>query len=127
MLTNEEKQLLNEACTVYLQVVSQQATPEQVQGLTVAIGEIFKKIDGVGKTGKNGKPLGITDEWFDDVCKTCDHLKGTGCLESVTKKFPGKCDPILKFEQKKLIDEKKSENEKSNLKIYKEDDDETNK
>lgn len=123
MLTNEEKLLLTEACSIYLQVISQQPQikPEQVEGIKKAIDGIFIKIQqgesGNGTENVINKPIGITDEWFEEVCKTCDKLNGTQCKDSVTKNFPGKCDPILKYEQKKIM--KISEDTKPKLKIYK--------
>ena len=46
-------------------------------------------------------PPGISKEWFDNVCQTCANLTPTGCSDKITVKFPGKCDPILKYERSK--------------------------
>lgn len=109
MLTPEEKKILNEACNVYVQVASQQIPPDKVNALVTVIGRIFQKIDNGTIDQEQTKPEGISDEWFDNVCKGCDQLAGTICNDGVTKKFPGKCDPILKYERQKFIDNKKSE------------------
>lgn len=106
MLTPEEKQVLNEACNVYVQVASQQMSPEKVNDLVTIIGKIFQKIDTDTFDTTSSKPKGISDEWFESVCEKCDQRSGATCNDKVTEKFPGKCDPILKFEQQKLIDKK---------------------
>jgi len=62
------------------------------------------KIDTLGAAapGKKGnKPEGITDEWYKNVCLKCDKLSPTGCTDKVTEKYPGKCDPILHYENDK--------------------------
>jgi len=108
MLTPEEKKILNEACNVYVQVVAQQLPPEQVNGLVTIIGQIFQKIDNGSIDKTIDKPEGITDEWFENVCESCEQLNGTMCKDKVTEKFPGKCDPILTYERQKIIDNKNS-------------------
>jgi hypothetical protein len=109
-LTNEEKAFVEEALQLYLQVVARQAPPAQVQQLAQVAQGIIAKLDTVGsaKGGKSGnKPNGISDEWFDKVCKTCEKLTPTGCSDKVTEKFPGKCDPILHYEREKILKAKK--------------------
>jgi hypothetical protein len=109
-LSNEEKGLIEEALSVYLQVVSRQAQPQQVQQLAAVAQGIVRKLDtlGSGGGGKNGnKPNGISDEWYKNVCLSCDKLSPAGCTDKVTEKFPGKCDPILHYEREKLLKEKK--------------------
>jgi len=103
-LTNEEKGLIEEALQVYLQIVARQVPPEQVQQLAQIAQGIVGKLDSVGSGGgkHSNKPAGITDEWYKKVCLECDKLSPTGCTEKVTAKFPGKCDPILLYEQKKI-------------------------
>ncbi len=66
---------------------------------------VVRKLDSIG-AGKKGdtKPVGISDEWYKKVCKDCDKLSPTGCLDKVTEKFPGKCDPILHYEREKLLE-----------------------
>jgi hypothetical protein len=101
-LSNEEKGLVEEALQVYLQLVARQMKPAQVQQLAVMAQGIVQKLDSVGSASKNGgKPAGISDEWFKKVCQKCDHLTPGGCSDKVTAKFPGKCDPIIKFENEK--------------------------
>ena len=106
-LSVEEKGIIEEALSVYLQLISRQAPPQQVQQLAMIAQGIVKKLDSLGSgagAGKHSnKPNGITDEWFNNVCKTCDKLTPSGCTDKVTEKFPGKCDPILHFERAKLI------------------------
>jgi hypothetical protein len=104
-LSNEEKALIEEALQIYLQLVARQMQPAQVQQLAVMAQGIVKKLDSVGAAGgggKNGnKPVGITDEWYKKVCSSCDKLTATGCSDKVTEKYPGKCDPIIRFENEK--------------------------
>jgi hypothetical protein len=102
-LSNEEKSLVEEALQVYLQLVSRQMQPAQVQQLVTMAQGIIKKLDSVGSNpGKNGnKPAGISDEWYKNVCQSCDKLTASGCSDKVTEKFPGKCDPIIKYENGK--------------------------
>jgi hypothetical protein len=103
-LSNEEKALVEEALQVYLQIVARQLPQAQVQQIAIIAKEIVGKLDSVGSGaggGKGNKPNGITDEWFKKVCQKCDKLSATGCTDKVTAKFPGKCDPILKFENEK--------------------------
>lgn len=103
-LTNEEKGLIEEALSLYLQLISQQLPPQQVQQVAVMAQGIINKLDhlGAGGGGKGAnKPSGISDEWFEKVCKSCDKLTPGGCEDKVTLKFPGKCDPILHYERAK--------------------------
>jgi hypothetical protein len=100
--SNEEKSLVTEALQVYLQLVARQMKPAQVQTLAVLAQGIVEKLETAGSMAKNGgKPAGISDEWFKKVCHTCDKLTPSGCIDKVTVKYPGKCDPILKYENEK--------------------------
>jgi hypothetical protein len=104
-LTNEEKGLIEEALQVYVQLVARQLPKQQVQQIAQAIQGIVAKLDSVGSSSgdpRGNKPAaGITDEWYKKVCQKCDKLSPSGCTDKVTAKFPGKCDPILKFENEK--------------------------
>jgi hypothetical protein len=103
-LTNEEKALVEEAMQVYLQIVARQLPPAQVQQVAQVARGILDKLDSVGGGGggaRGNRPDGITDEWFKKVCQKCAKLSPTGCTDKVTAKFPGKCDPILKYENEK--------------------------
>lgn len=102
-LSSEEKTIIQEALGVYLQLLSRQAPPQQVQAIAQVAQGIVKKLDtlGAGDPGKKGKIPGISDEWYKNVCQKCDKLTPSGCSDKVTIKFPGKCDPILKYENSK--------------------------
>ena len=101
-LSPEEKALVKEALQIYLQIVARQMPKQQLQQVFQIAENVAKKIDTLGAEGRKGnKPPGITDEWFNKVCKTCDKLSSSGCTERVTEKFPGKCDPILHYERGK--------------------------
>ncbi|HON09551.1 MAG: hypothetical protein GX089_05765 [Fibrobacter sp.] len=105
-LTNEEKGLIQESLSVYLQICSQQLPPAQIQQLASIAQGIIRKLDSIGSGvgGKQGnKPEGITDEWYKNVCLSCDKLSPGGCTDKVTEKYPGKCDPILHYERKKTL------------------------
>lgn len=106
-LSTEEIKIIEEALSVYLQIVSRQAPPEQVQQLAEVAQNIVKKLTTVGSgNGSQGnKPNGINDEWFENVCSQCDKLTPGGCSDKVTEKYPGKCDPILHYERQKIIAE----------------------
>jgi hypothetical protein len=75
------------------------------QLVTIAKGIITKldqmEMGGGGKAKSNQPPPGISEEWFEKVCQTCSFLSATGCTDKITAKFPGKCDPILKYERTK--------------------------
>ncbi|MBN1306614.1 MAG: hypothetical protein JXA18_01760 [Chitinispirillaceae bacterium] len=107
-LTNEEKNIIEEALSVYLQIIARQVPPAQVQQLAQIAQNIVKKLDSVGSVGgkQGNRPAGITDEWYKNVCLKCDKLSPGGCTDKVTEKYPGKCDPILHYEQKKTSDKK---------------------
>ena len=102
-LSNDEKAIVEEALQVYIQLLSRQAPPQQVQQIAQIAQGIVQKLDTVGAGGgkQGARSPGITEEWFNKVCKTCDKLGPSGCTDKVTEKYPGKCDPILHFENKK--------------------------
>lgn len=102
-LTNEEKGIIEEALSVYLQIVSRQVPPAQAQQIAQIAQNIIKKLDSVGTGGgkQGNKPDGISDEWYKKVCLQCDKLTASGCSDKVTEKYPGKCDPILHYERQK--------------------------
>ncbi len=104
-LTNEEKGIVEEALGVYLQIVARQVPQAQVQQLAQIAQNIVRKLDSLGTGGgpQGNKPAGITDEWYENVCKTCDKLSHSGCTDKVTEKYPGKCDPILHYERTKTV------------------------
>ena len=56
---------------------------------------------GSGARRSGEPPAGINQEWFENVCQACAHLTAAGCSDKITAKFPGKCDPILKYERNK--------------------------
>jgi len=101
-LSSEEKTIIEEALGVYLQLLSRQAPPQQIQAIAQVAQGIVKKLDTLGADpGKKGKIPGILDDWHKNVCQKCDKLTPSGCSDKVTVKFPGKCDPILKYENNK--------------------------
>jgi hypothetical protein len=103
ILDNEDKQMIKESLSIYLQVAQQQMPPEQVQQLATKAQDLLLKLDNLGDgVESSNKPAGISDEWFEKVCCVgCEKLSAIGCEDSVTKTFPGKCDPILNYEMKK--------------------------
>lgn len=108
MLNQNERDLLNHMANVYMAVAKQDLPPENVQQLTQVVAGIFKKIDDMMNGTTSSRPEGITEEWFEGVCKACEALNGNKCTNTITAKFPGKCDPILKFESQKILDKKKA-------------------
>ncbi len=103
-LTPDEKQIIKESLSLYLQYASQQVPQEQLQQIGEVVKVIVTKLDTEqGSDGETLKPAGISDEQFECVCNSCDKLTQSGCSDPVTAKFPGKCDPILKFEMAKIL------------------------
>jgi hypothetical protein len=105
-LLPDEKELVSRALQLYAQMIGQQYGPGEMQALVPVIKDILRKLDEVGSAAAApGKlPFGISQEWFDAVCATCPKAGGpSGCQDPVTAKFPGKCDPILTWERKKIL------------------------
>lgn len=104
-LSEEEKDLIAQALQFYVQHASTQLPPQAVQQLLNMAKTALHKVDSLeagGAKRKTGEPPpGISEEWFEKVCQTCDKLTATGCSDKITVKFPGKCDPILKYERNK--------------------------
>ena len=112
-LTPEEKSLVEEALSVYIQLAAQQYPQQQIQKIAMAAQGIINKLDRIGVGGGGdgegkaaNKPSGISDEWFEKVCQACDKMGPGGCEDKVTLKYPGKCDPILHYERAKFMAEK---------------------
>jgi hypothetical protein len=104
-LSEEEKDLVAQSLQMYVQQAAQQLPPASVQQLLLIAKGIITKLDqievGGGKKKSNEPPVGISEDWFTNVCQTCSFLSPTGCTDKITAKFPGKCDPILKYERSK--------------------------
>ena len=104
-LSEDEKDLIAQALQFYLQQASAQLPPKSVQQLMGMAKGIIGKLDhldaGGGRARAGEPPPGISEEWFEKVCQTCPKLTATGCSDKITVKFPGKCDPILKYERSK--------------------------
>ena len=99
----DEKQMIKEALSLYIQYAGQQVAPTQLEQLAEIVRTIITKLDTEeSEDGERVKPAGISDEWFENVCSKCENLSPSGCSDPVTAKFPGKCDPILKFEMNKI-------------------------
>jgi hypothetical protein len=104
IFNEDEKRVIKEALSIYIQVAAQQMPTEMVEQLGMLAKGILQKAEkaqGDDADGSN-KPYNISDEWYENVCANCDKLDFSGCTDSVTAKFPGKCDPILKYEFEKI-------------------------
>ena len=104
LFSQDEKQIIKEALTIYLQMAAQQMPPQMLEPLGELAKSILQKADraSAGEGGeRDNKPRNISDEWFENVCQNCEKLDFSGCTDPITTKFPGKCDPILKFEFEK--------------------------
>ncbi len=101
--SEEEKDLVVQSLQFYLQQAGAQLPPQAMQQLMTMAKSIVSKLDqpGAGAVKSGEPPAGISQEWFDHVCVTCDQLTPTGCADKITAKFPGKCDPILIYERSK--------------------------
>ena len=103
-LSEEEKDLIAQSLQFYLQQASAQLPPQSLQQLMGMAKKIVAKLDqpdAVGGRKAGEPPPGISEEWFEKVCQTCPSLTAAGCSDKITVKFPGKCDPILKYERSK--------------------------
>jgi len=104
-LLPEEKELVARSLQLYAQMIGSQYGPAEMQAMLPMVKGILKKLDDVGEAAspKAGMaPVGISEEHFHAVCSICPKAGGpTGCLDPVTVKFPGKCDPILTYERNK--------------------------
>ena len=104
-LSEEEKDLVAQALQMYVQQAAQQLPPASVQQLLLIAKGVITKLDqlevGGGKKKSDDPPPGISQEWFEKVCQSCTFLTAAGCTDKITIKFPGKCDPILKYERTK--------------------------
>jgi hypothetical protein len=108
LLSEDEKDLIAQSLQMYLQQASMQLPQAQVNQLVVVCKGIITKLDQLeagAAPGAKGKaqqpPHGISEDWFEHVCQTCTFLSATGCTDKITVKFPGKCDPIIKYERSK--------------------------
>ncbi|MFP4522484.1 MAG: hypothetical protein ACLFQK_10095 [Fibrobacterota bacterium] len=112
--TDQEKQVLSQALSTFIQVASQQFPREQVEELAAMAETIMKKAEqGTDSTEESmsggRKPKGIGDEFFENVCKSCDKYDPSGnCLDPVTEKYPEKCDPILEYKRNKAMSESRN-------------------
>ncbi len=106
-LKQDEQDLIKEALGIYVQLVQQQMPADMLQPISDKVQTILEKLPALGATAAEGmpanKPHNISEEWFNNVCTGCDMLSPSGCTDSVTEKFPGKCDPILKYERAKFL------------------------
>ena len=103
---DNELRLLVDMGKIYTQVAASQLPEADVQKLAVAIGNLLDKITSDNSTEHADgtsipKPIGISDEWYNNVCVKCNNYKNGNCMDSVTSKYPGKCDPILHYEIEK--------------------------
>ena len=104
MFTKEEKALVGDALKLYAQMVGSQYGPAEMQALLPTFKDILSKMEKAGNAAAAapGKaPLGISEEWYESVCRTCPKLGPSGCQDPVTAKWPGKCDPILVWQRSK--------------------------
>lgn len=95
----DEKQIIVESLKLYMQLVRQRYSESRVQQVTVKMTSIANKLESLDESNEAEKLPGITDDQFENVCKICDKFKGH-CTDVVAKKFPGKCDPILHYNQR---------------------------
>jgi hypothetical protein len=105
-LSEDEKDLIAQSLQFYLQQASTQLPAQAIQQLMGVAKGIIAKLDnpdafGGGQKKSGEPPIGISPEWFEHVCLTCPMLTASGCSDKITVKFPGKCDPILKYERNK--------------------------
>ena len=100
MFTDQEKKIAVDAFNVYMQVVNANAPAPQAKAIAGVAQSIIRKISNLETSEEPQKLPGISDDQFLNVCMSCDSFKGA-CTDPVAIKFPGKCDPILKYERDK--------------------------
>jgi hypothetical protein len=99
----EEQQLLNVALRLYAQTAKRELPTETYAKLVTKVSDINKKIKQCGPPS-NVCPPGLTEEQFTKVCQLpCDQFVEGKCIDVVAKKYPGKCDPILRYERQKIL------------------------
>ncbi|MFH1760299.1 MAG: hypothetical protein ABIA63_04285 [bacterium] len=89
---------------MYLQLMQQQLPGKELNKVIQIAKNILEKIEqGDNSINEDGKgPKDISEEHFENVCKKCAKLNPDGsCADPITKKFPGKCDPIIQYERNK--------------------------
>ena len=108
LFNDMEKNILQNALSIFLQASQRQMAPGDFEKIYAVSQGLMEKIDSAGEVpaggGPGARPRGITEEWYENCCKTCPNLAPDGrCLDKITEKFPGKCDPILKYGREKLL------------------------
>ena len=102
ILSDEEKAFLQEAINIYLQMAQSRIPRDKLEKILQFAEGIMEKLDQADSGGGKGStmPRGITEEWFKNCCVECDKLAAGGrCLDKITEKFPGKCDPVILYER----------------------------
>ena len=104
-LNNDDKQILFAALKVYAQIAKKELPKDQYASLIVQISDVHKKIKESIEPQQDIQPEGVTEDQFNDVCLNCSNYEHK-CIDTVAKKYPGKCDPILHYINRntKLID-----------------------
>jgi len=93
--------LIKESLKVYWSFCKQKMGPMQSAPIIQEIKEVYKILDNQTISSEPIKLKGLTDEQFENVCmKGCEHFENV-CKDKVAQKFPGKCDPILRYENNK--------------------------
>lgn len=96
-LTSQQKKLTIDALKAYWRAIKDQLQPNLalpiIQDIKVVVAEL-EKVQIINNV--NEKPAGVSDEQFERVCLNCDKYEHK-CKDIVAMKFPGKCDPILKY------------------------------
>lgn len=112
IFTAEEKRMIHEALSIYLQLAQQQMPQQTLEEMALQTEIILQKLEQDQSSEiphRTNQPTGINDDYFKHVCQTCDQLTSNGCGDKITVKFPGKCDPILKYKMAKERAEKKDD------------------
>ena len=104
-LNQEQLSLIDGAFNVYGQVVQRQMLP-QASLIIKKLADLQKLIhEEASGVAEEERPVGISDDQFENVCHSCDKYKNK-CTDDIAKKYPGKCDPILHYLRNKVIEEK---------------------
>ena len=107
LFTEQEQAMVSEAIQYYLQVAQRQYEANDVAQIAEIAKGVIEKMASAEEGGANANvptnPKDISDEWYENCCCKCDKLRPAGkCEDTITAKFPGKCDPILLYERAKF-------------------------
>ena len=101
-LNEEDCKIIEESLKIYSKIVLQQLPAQMAKPRITKIDSIIEKLKTLNEKVEEKCPQGITEEQFTNVCKYCEKFDNK-CTDPIAKRYPGKCDPILHYEQSKTL------------------------